>query len=257
MDTEIANRKEIAVEAAKTAGRILMDNFKKPLDIKSKGDRNLFTQIDLKAEDAIVTLIKKNFPEDDILSEENSHPKPGAPFRWIIDPLDGTHNYIHGIDIFGVSIAVEFEKEVIIGVIYMPVADEFYIAQKDKGAYLNDKRLSVSKRTLEQSTLIYDSSIRYNKGPMLKGLEKLVDEVFNIRMFGSSARHLSYIAEGKAEIDIEFNDKVWDFAAGLLLVEEAGGKVTDFKGNKWSTGMRDYIASNGITHEKILGALNG
>ncbi len=249
---KIAERKNIAIEAAIKSGKILLKNFRRPITTKFKGDKSLVTNIDLKVEDAIVKLIKGHFAEDSILSEENRYLRRGAEFRWIIDPLDGTHNYIHGIDAFGTSIALEFEGEVVFGIICMPVPNELYTAGKGEGAYRNGKKISVSKRELNQSTLIYDSSIRYNKKPMLVTLERLVDKVFNVRMFGSTARHLSDIAEGKVEVDVEFNDKVWDFAAGLLLVEEAGGKSTDFQGNKWNTKTKGYVASNGIVHDDIL-----
>ncbi|UCH12019.1 MAG: inositol monophosphatase [Candidatus Omnitrophota bacterium] len=249
---KIAERKNIAIEAAIKSGKILLKNFRRPITTKFKGDKSLVTNIDLKVEDAIVKLIKGHFTKDSILSEENRYLRRGAEFRWIIDPLDGTHNYIHGIDAFGTSIALEFEGEVVFGAICMPVPNELYTAGKGEGAYRNGKKISVSKRRLNQTTLIYDSSIRYNKKPMLAALDRLVDKVFNVRMFGSTARHLSDIASGKVEVDVEFNDKVWDFAAGLLLVEEAGGKSTDFQGNKWSTKTKGYIASNGIVHDDIL-----
>ncbi len=256
MQIEIEKRKNTAIEAAKKAGKVLAGSFKKPVSVKSKGNRQLVTDIDLKAEDAIVRSIQAEFPNDNILSEESRYPKHDTDVRWIIDPLDGTHNYIRGIDIFGTSIGVEYKGEVVIGVIYMPLTDELYVAQKQKGAYCNDKKINASKRPLKESTLIYDSSIRYNKALMLEGLDRLVDSVFNIRMFGSSARHLTDIAEGKAEIDVEFNDKVWDFAAGLLLVVEAGGMATDFQGKTWSTKTGGYIASNGIIHKDILKLLS-
>ncbi|MBN1405110.1 MAG: inositol monophosphatase [Candidatus Omnitrophica bacterium] len=255
MKNNIDARKDIALKAADAVGRILIKNFKKPIIAKSKGDRNLVTAIDLECESAIMKLIKKYFPEDGILSEESPESASSSQFRWIIDPLDGTHNYIRSIDIFGTSIAVEYQKEMVIGVIYMPVTDELYVAHKNNGAYCNNRKISVSKKPLIDATLIYDSSIRYNIDPMLKGLKNLSDKVFNIRMFGSSARHLSYVAEGKADIDIEFYDKSWDFAAGLLLVEEAGGEATDFKGNKWSADTKEYIASNGVVHQQALGLM--
>ena len=176
----------------------------------------------------------------------------GAAYKWIIDPIDGTHNFIHNIEIFGTSIALEFRGMVILGVVYMPWTDEFYIAQKGKGAYCNGKRINVSKRILKDATMVYDSGIRRNKKQMLNGLNALVDKVFNVRMFGSTARSLTYLAEGKVDVEIEFNDKVWDFAAGLLLVEEAGGKATDFKGRPWNTETKGYIASNGIIHKSVL-----
>jgi len=249
---KIDERTAIAIEAAQKAGKVLLENFTKVTNVQSKGDRDFFTNVDLLAEEAIVDLVKSKFPQDDILSEENKYRVPEAEYGWIIDPLDGTHNYIHNIDIFGVSIAVTKAKQVISGVILMPVTKELYVAQKGRGAYCNNKRIAVSQRKIDEATMIYDSSIRYNKKPMLKGLEGIVTTVFNVRMFGSSARHLTYVAAGQAEMDIEFNDKVWDYAAGMLLVSEAGGRCTDFKGNPWSIETKDYIVSNGLVHDEVL-----
>ena len=257
MEKLVEGRRKIAVKAAKEAGKILLDNFKKPIKVKSKEDKSLVTNIDLAAERKIVELIKEKYPQDNILSEENKFKISDSDFRWIIDPLDGTHNYIHQIELFGISIALEFKNEIILGVIYLPVTKKLYVAEKNKGTYLNGRRINVSQRKLENSTMVYDSSIRYNKKPALSTLEKIADRVFNIRMFGSSVYHLSYIAEGKIDLDIEFNDKLWDFAAGLLLIEEAGGKATDFAGKKWNSKTKGYIASNGIIHRDVLKIIKG
>ena len=249
--TELVARKNIAIKAAKQAGRMLSSRFGRINKIKAKGDRDLVTDIDLKAEGIIKSQIINNFPQDSIISEENPF-EQRSEFKWIIDPLDGTHNYIHNIDIFGVSIALAYKDEVVMGVIYMPQEDELYFAQKKRGAYLNGKRISVSQRKIKETTMIFDSSIRYQKNTMLKGLGRLIDEVFNVRMFGSTVRGLSYVAEGKAEAEIEYNDKLWDFAAGLLLVEEAGGRVTELSGKKWNIKTKGYIASNARMHNQIL-----
>jgi len=253
----IEARKKIAVKACKEIGRILSASFGRALKVKSKGDRDLVTNIDKRCERAIIRLIKKHFPQDGIISEESPDVASASGFKWIIDPIDGTHNFVHQIEVFGTSVAVAFKEEVVLGMIYMPLTDEFYIAQKGKGAYRNGKRIVVSKRRLNRATLIYDSSIRLNKGEMLKKLGKVSDKVFNIRMFGSTVRSLTYVAEGKAEAAVEFNDKVWDFAAGLLLVEEAGGKATGFNGRPWSIDTKRYIASNRAVHKDILRFLKG
>lgn len=245
-------RRDLAIKATRAVGRILLENFGRTFRVKSKGDRDLVTDIDKKSEEVIVQLIKAEFPADDILSEESSYLPSGSGYRWIIDPIDGTHNFIHNIEIFGTSCALEAEGEVLLGVIYMPWTDQLYIAQKGKGAYCNGKRIAVSKRRLREATLVYDSSIRFNKRQMLKKLGVLVDKVFNVRMFGSTVRSLTYLAEGRVDIEVEYNDKVWDFAAGLLLVEEAGGLATDFKGKRWNADTGGYIASNGIVHRDIL-----
>ena len=249
---EVIKRKKIAVEAAKKAGNVLASGFSKPFKVKSKGDRDMVTEIDIKAEKVVIDLIRKNFPDDGIFSEESPCVASKSGFEWIIDPMDGTHNFIHKIAIFGTSIAVAYKGEVIIGVIYMPVDDELYVAQKGKGAYKNSKKIHVSKKSLRRSTLIFDSSIRYNPKAMLGKLGKFAKEVFNVRMFGSSARHLSYVAEGVAEMDVEYYDKAWDFAAGLLIIEEAGGVATDFKGNKWTLKTKGYIGSNKVVYKDIM-----
>ncbi len=269
---KIAKRQDIAVEAAIQAGRMLSRRFGHIGNIRTKGDRDFVTDVDLAAEKIIKRRIIKNFPGDNILSEEDSSgqeskfaPRPrgfagkacpardkATGFKWIIDPLDGTHNFIHNIGIFGVSIALAYRERIVLGVIYMPGNSELYYAQKGKGTYLNGRRISVSQRGIKQATLIFDSSIRYQKKAMLKALGGLVDQVFNVRMFGSTARGLTYIAEGKADVEVEYNDKVWDFAAGLLLIEEAGGKVTDLSGGKWNLKTRGYVASNGKIHNQVL-----
>jgi myo-inositol-1(or 4)-monophosphatase len=239
--SELAARKNIAIKAARQAGGVLSSRFGRIKKIKAKGDRDLVTE----------GHIINNFPKDSILSEENPYEQK-SDFKWIIDPLDGTHNYIHKINIFGVSVALAYKDEVVMGLIYMPQEDELYSAQRDKGAYRNGKRIAVSQRKIREATLIFDSSIRYQKNRMLKDLGRLVDRVFNVRMFGSTVRGLVDIAEGKAEVEIEYNDKLWDFAAGLLLVEEAGGRATDFSGRRWNIRTKGYIASNGRIHNQIL-----
>lgn len=248
---ELTHRKDVAVKAAKQAGRLLSSRFGNINRIKSKGDRDMVTDIDLAAESIVKKHIIKNFPGDNIISEEKPVVRQ-SEWSWIIDPMDGTHNYIHNINIFGVSIAIAYKQDVLMGVIYMPQENALYFAQRGKGAYRNGKRISVSKRKLRQSTLIFDSSIRYGKDAMLKDLGNLVDEVFNIRMLGSTVRGLTYIAEGKVEAEIEYNDKLWDFAAGLLLIQEAGGRVTDLSGNSWDMNTKGYVASNGQIHQQIL-----
>lgn len=257
MKKELEERKNLAIKAAEEVGSILIQNFKKPLKFKEKSEKQWVSEVDLKVEEKIVKMIKREFPQDDILSEENTYRIFRSDFKWIIDPLDGTHNYIKGIETFGSSIALGFKGEVLLGVMYLPVSGELYFAQKDRGAFKNGKRIFVSKRDLNQATIIYDSSIRHRKKEMLFYLGKLVDKVFNIRMFGSTVRGLSYIAEGKIEAEIEFSDKVWDFAAGLLLVEEAKGEVTDLKGNRWNLDTEEYIASNRIIHRDILKLIEG
>lgn len=258
MPGDLKTREKIGIEAAMKAGKVLVENFDKNHKISTKPDGTLVTDVDLRAEKEIMETIKAKFPEDEILSEENVYPVKGALYRWIIDPLDGTHNYIRGVNIAGTSIALEFNKEIVAGIIHMPFTKELYFASKGGGSYLNDRRIYVSKKSLKQSTLIYDSNIINEQTEiMIEHLKKLKNKVFIMRMFGSTARSLSYIAEGKADLEVEYTDKIWDFAAGAILIEEAGGKFTNHKGNRWDINNTDYIASNGIIHDEVLRIING
>ena len=156
------------------------------------------------------------------------------------------------INIFGVSLGVVYKQQFVAGVIYMPVEDEMYIAEKGSGAYKNGKKIIVSATNqLKECSISFDSSIRYSPEVMLKVLGKLASEVFNVRMLGSSVRQLSYVAEGKLDSSVEFHDRPWDFAGGVCLIEEAGGKLTTLKGEPLSYKSIGYIASNSLIHQKI------
>ena len=245
---------DIGIEAAREAGKFLLDNFGKISQIKKKGDRDFATNLDREAEAMIIEKIKACFPDHGILAEESGKSGADNEYIWIIDPLDGTHNFMRNIDIFGVSIGVVHkQKDFIAGVIYMPKDDELYSAEKGAGAYKNNKKISVSSRAdLKECSLAFDSSIRYSPKPMLSALGDLAKEVFNIRMLGSSARHLSYIAEGVLDAAVEFHDRPWDFAAGVCLIEEAGGILSDLKGAPLTYKNVGYIASNKKVHQNIV-----
>ncbi len=243
----------LAVEAARAAGKFLLDNFGKVKEIESKGDRNLATELDREAEEIIVDRIKSKYPSCGILGEEKEKTNLDNEWLWIIDPLDGTHNFIRNIDIFGVCIGIVHKGKFVIGVVYMPSNDEMYVGEEGNGSYKNNKRISVSNTdTLRECSVSFDSSIRYAPGKMLPVLENVAREVFNIRMFGSSARILSYIAEGKLDFAIEFHDRPWDFAAGVALIKEAGGVFSDLKGNSPTPKTVGYIASNSAIYPQVL-----
>ncbi len=200
-----------AIGAAKEAGELLVKNFGNIKTIESKGDRNFATNLDKQAEKMIIARIKAKFPSHGIIGEEGGTQKLKSDYIWIIDPLDGTHNFMHNIPIFGVSVGIMYKKEFVGGVIYMPVEKELYVGERGSGAYKNNKKISVSKTSdLKRCSISFDSSIRYTPKIMLKTLDKLAKEVFNIRMFGSSVRVLTYIAEGKLDASVEFHDWPWD-----------------------------------------------
>jgi len=244
----------LAIDAAKQAGNFLLENFGKVSEITKKGDRNFATNLDKEAEEMIIDKIRTKFPNHGIIAEESGSSAPDREYLWIIDPLDGTHNFMRNIDIFGVSIGIVYKKEFIGGVIYMPKEDELYVGHKGGGAYKNNKKIKVSSNDkLEDCSIAFDSSIRYSPEVMLKVLGDLANEVFNVRMFGSSARHLTYLAEGVLDFVVEFHDRPWDFAGGVSIIEEAGGKLTNLKGGHLTHKDIGYIASNAVVYDRVKG----
>jgi len=244
--------KDTAIVVAKEAGRILMENYGKIKQIDKKSERELVSNVDVASENKIIEIIKDKYPDYDILCEESGLKDSTSDYKWIIDPLDGTHNYVYGINMFGVSIALEYKGEIILGVINMPYTNEIYWAEKGKGAYLNGQQIHVSDRGIKNALAIFDSGLYVKTAERTGALAALVGKIFNIRVFGASTRHLSYVASGRADLQIEFGDKPWDFAAGGLLVEEAGGRITQLDGSKWSVYVEGYISSNGKFHDEII-----
>lgn len=242
----------LAITAVKEAGKILMDNFKSIKNVNKKGERELVSNVDVLTENKIIEIIKSEYPDHNILCEESDWDDTSSDYKWVIDPLDGTHNYIYGVDMFGVSIALEYKGEIVLGVVNMPSHGQIYWAEKGKGAYLNGDSISVSDRTIKNALAIFDSGLQTDTARRTGFLSVLAGKVFNTRMFGASTRHLTYIASGVADLVVEFGDRPWDFAAGGLILTEAGGMITQLDGSKWSIYVQGYIASNGKFHEEIL-----
>lgn len=252
---------DTATKAAKLAGNFLQDNFGKISKIEAKGDRSLVTDLDKKAEKIIRDEIKTKFPGHGIIGEEEGSQVKDNDYIWIIDPLDGTHNYIRNIDIFGVSIGVVYKGKFIAGVVYMPKGQQLYRAESGAGAYCNQKRISVSDCSLlKEASLAFDSSIRYTPEIMLEVLGDFAAQAFNIRMFGSSARTLTYVADGSLDFAVEFHDRPWDFSGSVAIIEEAGGKLTGLNQKPLTYQTIGYIASNQKIHsqaaEIVLNRLN-
>lgn len=243
---------KITETIAREVGKYLLDNFGKIKIITKKEDRSLATNIDKSAENFITKNIIKYFPKHSILAEEDGLLKRGNEYLWIIDPLDGTHNFIRGVDIFGVSLGLVYRREFVLGVVYLPKEDEMYIAEKGSGAYKNGKKIHTSdKKVLEKCSLSFDSSIRLSPERMSRALKSLSKKVFNIRMFGSSARALTYLAEGVLDGVIEFYDKPWDFAGGACIIKEAGGIIGKLGGGKLTHKMEGYVASNKYIYRSL------
>lgn len=243
----------VAESAAREAGALLMQHFGKTYDIEQKADQSLVTSIDKMSEKLITERILDAFPSHSIIGEESGATQPHGEFTWVIDPIDGTHNYIRGMVNFGISIGVLRKDEFVAGVIFLPVEDSIYIAEKGAGAYKNSERLRVSEyKDLSDCTLLFDSGFKYGYNEKIDVFRGIAPLMFNVRMFGASVRNLTYIADGIGDVLLEFDDKLWDYSAGITIVSEAGGKVTDFQGNRLTPESHQYIASNGAVHELML-----
>ncbi|MGE5315061.1 MAG: inositol monophosphatase family protein [Acidobacteriota bacterium] len=249
-----------AIEAAREAGTLLREGVGKIKTIERKQGEatNLVTEFDKRAEALIISHIRSRFPSHDILAEESGSHDIRSDYRWVIDPLDGTTNYTHGLPLFSVSIGIEHHGEMVAGVIYDPSADELFTAEKGKGAFLNGTPLHVSNAdTLINSLLVtgFPYTYRQNPGRIVDHFQNFLLEAQGIRRLGSAALDLAYIAAGRLDGYWEVTLNPWDKAAGVLLVKEAGGTVTDFLGNPDSIYTPTTLASNGIIHRQMIDVL--
>ncbi|HBF40136.1 MAG TPA: inositol monophosphatase [Firmicutes bacterium] len=243
----------ICTKAAQQAGALLKANFRHgELSIEKKADQSLVTNLDKEAEQIIRSQIKAKFPSHGIIGEESGREGAGNDYIWIIDPLDGTHNFIRGINMFGVSIGVVHQDCFVAGVIYLPVWEELYIAEHGGGAYKNDQKIQVSGyQNLAESTIAFDAGIKKDPRMETRVLGVLAAHTFNIRMFGASVRQLSYLAEGVVDGIVEFDDHPWDYAAGACILTEAGGRITNLEGGPLTPQDNGFLASNGKVHQQI------
>jgi myo-inositol-1(or 4)-monophosphatase len=248
----------LAVAAAKEAGRIQMLHLGHSHPVEYKGEFNPVTEVDRRCERAIVKMISDAFPEHDILTEESPFEGKGSPWKWIIDPLDGTTNYFHGFPCFCVSIGLEMEGEVKLGVVYVPPLNELFHAEKGKGAFLNGERIVVSRidrlrRSLLCTGFPYD--VHEHADFYLRYFRQFLTKSFAVRRPGSAAIDLSYLAAGRFDGFWEFKLHAWDVAASSLMVTEAGGKVTDFQDRPFNIYSEEILASNGLIHQEMLQAM--
>jgi myo-inositol-1(or 4)-monophosphatase len=248
----------IAVRAVERAGSILKDAFyaKKERMVKSKYE--VVTDLDLRSQKVIVSTIRKFVPEHNILSEEDVEIDKESAFTWIIDPLDGTHNYMDSRYSFGINIGLLMEKEFIFSLSYLPFGNrleggrELYISKKGRGTFMNDKHSRVSdKKRLRDMTLLLNSSISRDPESTSALFTILVRQLNRVRIPGSAAVELCYIASGRADVMVAQYLKPYDLV-GCLHVEEAGGKVTDFFGNSITINSHSIVATNGACHNQII-----
>lgn len=249
---------DIAIEAAKAAGKRALELSASEIVYKKKNPLDILADADLEAEAIIKEIIKKNFPTHSILAEESGEDVGDVDFLWVVDPIDGTINFAKGLDEYCVSIALEHKGELVLGVIYQPVTGELYTAEKGKGAFLNGKKIGVSsEEDMIDCLLSLDNSSDANaRAQMVKILEKIWGNFRQLRITGSSAISLAKVASGKLDVYFKTNFNYWDYAAGIVLVREAGGEVCDLLGNKVDRNAKSILATNGKLKDKGLGLID-
>lgn len=239
---------------AREAGALLMRYFDQHIKIEYKGEADLVTAADRKSETLIRQRIRETWPGHDVLGEEEGLRDTGSEYRWYVDPLDGTTNFAHGFPVFCVSMALQHKGETIAGVCYDPTRDELFAAERGKGATLNGRAIQVSKTAKLAESLVGTGfpSHKRHKNPNIYFYHQLTLRSHGVRRAGSAALDLCYVACGRLDGFWEFNLNPWDTAAGVLLVQEAGGRVTDFHGGPFQLHSRETVASNGVIHAEML-----
>jgi len=244
--------KEIAFKAIKEASVIVMSYFNQEKDIKNKGEFDLVTKADIESEKKIVEIIKEKFPEHGFILEEGNNLNQGAEYVWIIDPIDGTTSFSHNYPMFSISIALFKNKEPILGVVYLPFMKELFVAEKNKGSYLNNEKITVSNTDSLKKSLIATGFPYEVRERSIAYLTKIAKVAQGIRRSGSAAIDICYIAAGRSDAYYELGLKIMDTAAAQLILTEAGGKVTDFNGDKIKDDFSKVVASNGIVHDDLI-----
>lgn len=248
---------ETAEKAAREAGKLIIESIGKVKDVSFKTlPTNLVTEVDKKSEEIIIDILLKDFPDFDVLAEESgSSSTKNSEFMWVIDPLDGTTNFTHALPIFSVSIGLVKGNDVIAGVIYDPTRDHLFHAELGKGAYLNNKKLHVSKvKDIKKALLVtgFPYNVEQNPDHCFERFIKMTSESRAVRRLGSAAIDFAYVAAGIFDGFWEVKLNPWDIAAGYLLVKEAGGKVTNFAAEESDIYNKQILASNGFIHNKMV-----
>lgn len=247
-------------EAVTAGAQEIKRFFNQTFTISNKeGRNNLVTEADHASEKAIIAVIQKNYPDHFILTEESGELPQNSDYKWIVDPIDGTINFAHGIPINCVSIGIEYKGNVIMGMVYNPHMNELFFAEKGKGATLNGKAIHVSKETdAMKSCLVTGFPYIYLniENSPLQVFERFISQGVPVRRLGAAAIDLCWVAAGRFDGFYEHKLEAWDSAAGYLIVEEAGGKVTDFTGGKFSVYQHRILATNGLIHDQMLSIIN-
>ena len=247
--------RDLAIRVSRKAGQVLQKRLGRTKRISYKGAVNLVTEMDFRSEKIIIACIRKKYPDHGFLAEEKTQKQTGSPYRWIIDPLDGTTNYAHGFPVYSVSIALEKEGDLILGVVYDPSRDELFVAQKGKGARLNGRKIFVSSTSRLSASLLatgFPYDLRESPVNNFDHFRNFAFRTHAVRRCGSAALDLCYVAAGRFDGFWEMKLGPWDLAAGGLVVAEAGGRVTNFKGCPLGLDGREVLASNSRIHREMM-----
>jgi myo-inositol-1(or 4)-monophosphatase len=256
--TEYEQYRQFAQEVARSAGEVIREGAQRPIDVQSKGLRNLLTNIDLAAERTIVEAIHERYPDHDILTEETPPDQRGSRYRWVIDPLDGTGNFSRRYPCFSTSVALTLDDRSVAGAVYDPLLDQMFAASLGGGATLNGEPLQVTENTEMIQTLIGMDWTRAAKSRAQNAciIAELMPVCGTLRICGSAALAICYVAAGYWDAYWHLCLSPWDAAAGTIIVREAGGTVTDLAGRDWQLGTGPCLASNGRLHEQFRGYVN-
>ncbi|WP_447978651.1 inositol monophosphatase family protein [Candidatus Nitrospira bockiana] len=262
LDDPLRDRlRTVAVEAARSAGAVLLKHARSGFRIEHKAAVNLVTDADRASEQVVIDAIRAAYPSHRILAEERGTAAGGeGPFQWIIDPLDGTTNFAHGFPVYCVSIGLEYRGALVLGVVFDPTRDELFVGEAGRGATLNGKAIRVSRTADLNAALLvtgFAYDIREAKYNNLDYFSRFAVRAQGLRRTGAAALDLCYVAMGRFDGFWEMKLHPWDMAAGAVIVKEAGGRMSDFKGGAFSIFGADMLASNGLIHEAMIETLNG
>ena len=248
------------INIAKEAGELIREGFGKNNRVEFKtNETNLVTETDKAAEKLITDFIKKKYPAHGILAEESGKVKSGTEYLWVIDPLDGTTNFAHGLPVFSVSIALQKDSNTIAGVVYDVIHDIVYAAEKGSGAFANSRKMKVSTNNILRRSVLasgFPYNVYENLDHLLEKFSEMTKQARGVRRLGSAALDLSYVAKGVFDGYWEMELNPWDICAGMLLVEEAGGRISDFNSNPINMYTKRILATNGQIHAQMLEVLN-
>lgn len=248
--------KRVLLEAAKAGGAIIKEYFQGSFKVDNKTSINdLVTEVDKHSEKVIIDTIKNTYPEHSIISEEVGELIQDSDYNWIIDPIDGTVNFAHGIPICCVSIGLKYKEDLLLGAVYNPIMNELFFAEKGKGATLNGEKITVSEKSeFKKACLVTGFPYKWPKTyeHPIKVFERFIMEGLPVRRLGSAAIDLCWVACGRFDGFWEYNLNPWDVAAGYLIVQEAGGIITNFDGEPYDVDDKETLATNGVIHNDML-----